>query len=123
MSYTYDDDNIFAKILAGDIPCETVLETEHSLAFKDINPQAPFHALVIPRGKYVNFEHFATTATAEELVDFARTVGEVMKLAGDNGNRMIANAGEDGHQDVPHVHVHVLAGRRLGPMLSASRAG
>ena len=123
MTYDYDDSNIFAKILAGEIPCEAVLETEHSLAFKDINPQAPFHVLVIPRGKYVNFEHFASTASDAEIVDFAHTVGQAMQLAGVAGNRMISNSGDDGHQDVPHLHVHVVAGQRLGPMLSNSLDG
>lgn len=119
MAYSYDDQNIFAKILRGEIPNSTVLETEHSLAFRDIAPQAPTHVLVIPKGPYVCFDHFAQNATDAEIVDFTRAVGEVCKLEGveENGFRLIANAGRDGVQDVPHLHVHVLAGRRLGRMV------
>lgn len=123
MPYTYDDDNVFARILRGDVPSETVLETEHSLAFRDIQPQAPTHVLVIPKGRYVNFDHFAASATEEEIVDFVRAVGLVTAEAGvspqqdGTGYRLIANTGRDGEQDVPHLHVHVLAGRILGRML------
>ena len=120
MSYDYDDQNIFARILRGEIPNQTVLETEHSLAFRDIAPQAPTHVLVIPKGPYVCFDHFAQDASEAEIVDFTRAVGEVCKREGvaENGFRLIANAGRDGVQDVPHLHVHILAGRRLGRMLS-----
>ncbi len=120
MDHTYDDQNIFAKILRGEIPNATVLETEHSLAFNDISPQAPAHVLVIPKGPYVCFDHFAAAASDAEIADFTRAVGEVCRLAGvaADGYRLIANAGRDGVQDVPHLHVHVLGGRRLGRMLS-----
>ncbi|SMX29808.1 HIT-like protein [Pelagimonas phthalicica] len=120
MSYVYDDQNIFAKILRGEIPNTTVLETEHSLAFRDIHPQAPTHVLVIPKGPYVCFDHFAQTASDAEIVDYVRAVGEVCKLEGveADGFRLIANAGKNGVQDVPHLHVHILAGRLLGPMLA-----
>lgn len=123
MPYTYDDQNIFAKILRGEIPNNTVLETEHSLAFHDIGPQAPLHVLVIPKGPYVNHDHFAAEASEAEIVDFTRTIGEVCRLVevapGNDGGgyRLISNAGEAGVQEVPHLHMHVLGGRVLGRML------
>ena len=123
MAYAYDDQNIFAKILRGEIPNKTVLETEHSLAFADIYPQAPTHVLVIPRGAYVNYDDFAQNASDAEIVDFTRAVGEVCCLtgvgpgAGGDGWRLIANAGENAIQEVPHMHVHVVGGRNLGRML------
>ncbi|WP_306151335.1 histidine triad nucleotide-binding protein [Roseovarius sp. MMSF_3281] len=119
MPYTYDDQNIFAKILRGEIPNDTVLETEHSLAFNDIQPQAPVHVLVIPKGPYVSYDHFAQNASDAEIADYTRAIGEVCKLKGieDGGFRMISNAGENGVQEVPHLHVHILAGRPLGRML------
>lgn len=120
MGYAYDDQNIFAKILRGEIPNTTVLETEHSLAFRDLYPQAPTHVLVIPKGPYVCFDHFAQEASDAEIVDYVRAVGEVCKAEGvaQDGWRMISNAGENGVQEVPHLHVHILAGRNLGRMLS-----
>jgi histidine triad (HIT) family protein len=123
MAYTYDPKNIFAKILRGEIPNDTVLETEHALAFRDIAPQAPDHVLVIPKGAYVSFDHFATEAGADEIVGYIRAVGEVSKILGvdldsdGDGYRMIANTGRNGVQDVPHLHVHILAGKFLGRML------
>lgn len=119
MAYIYDPDNIFAKILKGEIPKKTVLETEHTLAFRDIYPQAPVHVLVIPKGPYVNYDHFAREATDAEIVDFTRVVGEICRKEGleAEGFRLIANAGVTGLQDVPHLHVHILAGRPLGRML------
>jgi histidine triad (HIT) family protein len=123
MAYTYDDQNIFAKILRKEIPNATVLETEHCLAFKDIMPQAPAHVLVIPKGPYVNYDHFAKEATDAEIIDFTRTVGTVCNLAGvqpdtgGDGYRVIANTGNAGVQEVPHLHVHILGGRPLGRML------
>ena len=123
MAYAYDDQNIFAKILRGEIPNDTVLETQHSLAFRDINPGAPSHVLVIPKGPYVNFDHFSSDASDEEITDFIRAVGEVaaaekLTQAGDgNGYRLISNAGPDGVQEVPHLHIHVLGGKVLGRML------
>ncbi len=115
----YDDQNIFAKILRGEIPNSTVLETEHSLAFHDINPQAPVHVLVIPKGAYVSYDDFAMNASDEEITDYTRAVGQVCDMTGVRGDgfRLIANAGTAGVQDVPHLHVHVLGGRGLGPML------
>ena len=128
MSYSYDTDNIFAKILRGEIPNKTVLETEHSLAFEDIQPGAPVHVLVIPKGPYVCYDHFAAEASEAEIVDFTRAVGKVCELsgvqpnAGGGGFRLIANTGPDGLQEVPHLHVHVLGGRHLGRMLSLRSA-
>ncbi len=123
MAYTYDPENIFAKILRGEIPNDTVLETEHCLAFRDIAPQAPDHVLIIPKGAYVSFDHFATEASDDEIVDYTRTIGKVCKMLGvdldtaTDGYRMIANTGKNGVQDVPHLHVHILAGKFLGRML------
>jgi histidine triad (HIT) family protein len=123
MAYTYDPENIFAKILRGEIPNDTVLETEHALAFRDIAPQAPDHVLVIPKGAYVSFDHFAVEAGADEIVGYIRAIGEVSKMLGvdlgsdGDGYRMIANTGKNGVQDVPHLHVHILAGKFLGRML------
>ena len=119
MPYSYDEQNIFAKILRREIPNDTVLETEHSLAFNDIQPQAPVHVLVIPKGPYVCYDHFAQTASDAEILDYTRTIGEVCKLKGvhDDGFRLISNAGEAGVQEVPHLHVHILGGRPLGRML------
>lgn len=123
MSYVYDDTNIFARILRGEIPNKTVLETDHTLAFHDIAPQAPVHVLVIPKGKYVNFDHFSAEASDEEIADFARTAAEVCRMtgirpgAGGQGYRTISNAGAHGVQEVPHYHMHILGGRVLGRML------
>ena len=121
--YSYDDQNVFAKILRGEIPNKTVLETEHTLAFEDIGPQAPVHILVIPKGAYVNYDHFATDASDAEIADFTRVIGhitgdlEITPGSGGLGYRLIANSGEAGVQEVPHMHVHILGGRVLGRML------
>ena len=126
MAYVYDDQNIFAKILRGEIPNTTVLETDHCLAFRDINAQAPEHVLVIPKGPYVCFDHFANNASDAEILDFTRAIAKVtgsLKVdfgGGGNGYRLIANSGKDGMQEVPHLHVHVVAGRSLGRMLGLS---
>jgi histidine triad (HIT) family protein len=123
MSQAYDDTNIFARILRGEIPNKTVLETEHTLAFEDIRPQAPVHVLVIPKGAYVDFDHFAAEASEAEIVDFVRAVGQVARqtgaaaTAGGEGFRTISNAGPHGVQEVAHFHLHVLGGRVLGRML------
>ncbi|SCM69043.1 histidine triad nucleotide-binding protein [Donghicola eburneus] len=120
MSYTYDDQNIFAKILRGEIPNKTVLETDHTLAFHDIYPQAPIHVLVIPKGPYVCYDHFCQEASDAEILDFNRTFGKVCEMVGvkDGGFRTIANAGENAIQEVPHLHFHILGGRNLGRMLA-----
>lgn len=123
MAYSYDDQNIFAKILRGEIPNKTVMETEYALAFEDINPQAPTHVLVIPKGPYVNFDHFAAMASDAEITGFVKAVGHVCEKLGiaegmgGNGYRMLSNAGRDGVQDVPHFHLHICAGRVLGRMI------
>ena len=122
MRYSYDTQNIFAKILRGEIPCNIVAETEHCLAFHDIAPQAPHHVLVIPKGAYVNYDDFALNATDAEIVDFTRTIGKicadlgVCPVAAQGGYRLISNAGPDGRQDVPHLHMHILAGANIGPL-------
>jgi histidine triad (HIT) family protein len=115
----YDDSNVFARILRGEIPCDKVHETEHALAFRDIRPQAPIHVLVIPRGRWVSFDDFGTQAPEADQAGFWRAVAEVARLVGADreGYRMIANHGPNSHQEVPHFHVHILGGRRLGPML------
>ncbi|MDQ7071078.1 MAG: histidine triad nucleotide-binding protein [Rhodobacterales bacterium] len=119
MDYTYDDQNIFAKILRSEIPNDTVLETEYALAFNDIGPQAPVHVLVIPKGPYVSYDHFALAASDAEILGYTRAIGEVCRIVGvqDNGFRMISNAGQDGVQEVPHLHVHILGGRMMGRMV------
>ncbi len=118
---TYDSDNIFAKILRGEIPCDKVYEDEFSLAFHDINPQAPVHILVIPKGEYVSMADFTATAPADLIAGFFRAVGQVARdnALEEPGYRILANAGADAHQEVPHLHVHIFGGKRLGPMLAA----
>jgi histidine triad (HIT) family protein len=120
MAHAYDSDNIFAKILRGEIPNRTLLETDHSLAFHDIQPQAPVHVLVIPKGPYVSFDHFAAEASEAEIVDFNRSIAKACEMTevAEGGFRLIANAGFNGVQEVPHLHVHVLGGRPLGRMLT-----
>lgn len=121
---TYDDDNIFAKILRGEIPARRVLENEHVLAFHDISAQAPTHILVIPKGKYISFDDFAAKASDAEIAAFVRAAGQIASdegiapMSGGEGFRIIANAGKNGVQEVPHFHLHVLGGRWLGRMLA-----
>jgi len=117
----YDPANIFAKILSGDIPAKKIYEDEFSLAFHDIQPQAPVHALVIPKGDFVSSADFAANAPAELIVGFHRAVAHVAKELGleETGYRLISNMGWNSHQEVPHYHVHILGGRPLGPMLAA----
>jgi diadenosine tetraphosphate (Ap4A) HIT family hydrolase len=115
----YDDSNIFAKILRGEVPWKRILETEHALAFHDINPLAPTHALVIPKGAYVSMADFSANASSEEIAGFFRAVGETARELGvaDSGYRILANAGVDANQEVAHFHVHIFGGAPLGPML------
>ncbi|KUR74941.1 histidine triad nucleotide-binding protein [Novosphingobium sp. FSW06-99] len=115
----YDDQNVFAKILRGEIPAQKVYEDDWALAFHDINPQAPTHVLVIPKGAYVSWDDFSLRATEAEIAGFVRAVGHVAREAGlvAPGYRLLANTGTDSHQEVPHLHVHLFAGRPLGPML------
>ncbi|UWQ15801.1 histidine triad nucleotide-binding protein [Aliiroseovarius sp. M344] len=123
MAYVYDDQNIFAKILRGEIPNDTVYEDDYALAFRDIQPQAPVHVLVIPKGPYVTYDHFANTASEAEIVGYTRAIGKVCAFLGvepgngGRGYRTIANTGEAGVQEVPHLHTHILGGRMLGRML------
>jgi diadenosine tetraphosphate (Ap4A) HIT family hydrolase len=116
----YDDQNIFAKILRGEIPSKRVYDDEFAIAFHDINPQAPTHLLVIPKGAYVSWDDFSARASDAEIAGFIRAVGTVARAAGlvEPGYRLLANIGQDGHQEVPHLHVHVFGGRPLGPMLA-----
>lgn len=116
----YDDNNIFARILRGEIPCKKVHEDEHTLAFEDINPRAPVHTLVIPKGKYVSMNDFAEKASDAEIAGLMRAVRTVAALKGvdASGFRLIANNGVDGGQEVPHLHFHVLGGRVIGTMVS-----
>ena len=118
----YDPDNIFAKILRGEIPCEKVYEDDYALAFPDINPQAPTHVLVIPKGPYISQDDFSEKASEAEIAGFWRAVGAIARELGvaDSGYRFLANTGPDAHQEVMHFHVHLFAGRKLGPMLAKS---
>lgn len=115
----YDDGNIFAKILRGEIPCDKVYESEHALAFRDINPQTPVHILVIPKGSYASSDDFAAEASDAEIAGFFRAVGVVAREAGvaESGYRVLSNAGVDAHQEVPHFHMHVFGGKNLGRMI------
>lgn len=116
----YDDDNIFAKILRDEIPSKRVYEDDHAVAFHDINAQAPTHILVIPRGRYVSWDDFTANASDAEISGYIRAIGHVAREAGlvEPGYRLLANTGMDAHQEVPHLHVHIFAGRKLGPMLA-----
>jgi diadenosine tetraphosphate (Ap4A) HIT family hydrolase len=116
----YDDTNIFARILRGELPCRKVYEDEHVLAFHDINPLSPTHILVIPKGAYVSWDDFSAKASDEEMAALVRAVGNIAREAGlvADGYRLLANTGREAGQEVPHLHVHIFAGRRLGPMLA-----
>jgi histidine triad (HIT) family protein len=116
----YDESNIFARILRGEIPCRKVYEDDHALAFHDINPQAPVHILIIPKGAWVSWDDFSARADPEEIAGFVRAVGHVAREQGlvAPGYRLLANAGINSGQEVPHLHVHLFGGRPLGPMLA-----
>ena len=116
----YDDSNIFARILRGEIPSKRVYEDEFALAFHDVNPQAPVHILVIPKGAWVSWDDFSERASAEEIAGFVRAVGKVARDQGlvAPGYRLLANVGRNSRQEVPHLHVHIFGGRGLGPMLA-----
>ena len=116
----YDEGNIFAKILRGELPCKKVHEDEHSLAFHDINPLAPVHVLVIPKGPYVSWDDFSATASEAEIAAMTRAIGEVARMVGADaqGYRVLSNVGKRAGQEVPHLHVHVFGGQPLGPMLA-----
>jgi histidine triad (HIT) family protein len=116
----YDDSNIFARILRGEIPSKKVYEDEHVLAFQDINPLSPTHILVIPKGPYVSWDDFSEKASDEELAAFVRAVGRIARDEGlvAYGYRLLANVGLNSGQEVPHLHMHIFGGRPLGPMLA-----
>ena len=119
---SYDKNNIFAKILRGEIPCKKIYEDKFVLSFYDINPQKKIHALVIPKGKYVNLDDFSTKASTEEMVGFLKginTVAKKLKISVDTGKgyRALANIGEDGGQEVPHLHFHLFGGEKVGKMV------
>ena len=116
----YDANNIFARILRGEIPAKRVYEDEHALAFHDIAPQAPVHVLVIPKGAYVSWDDFSARATDAEIAGFVRAAGHVAREHGlvEPGYRLLANIGGHGGQEVPHLHVHLFGGAPLGPMLA-----
>ena len=116
----YDENNIFARILRGEIPSKTVYEDEHALAFQDINPLSPTHVLVIPKGSYVSWDDFSERASDAEIAGFVRAVGKVARDSGlvAPGYRLLANVGLNSGQAVPHLHVHLFGGRPLGPMLA-----
>ena len=115
----YDDGNIFAKILRGEIPCKKVAEDEHTLAFEDINPLRAVHVLVIPKGAYVDWRDFAATESADEQAAFTRMIANVADITGiaGSGYRVISNIGRDGGQEVPHLHMHVLGGEPVGALV------
>ncbi len=121
----YDPQNIFARILRGEVPSKKVYEDDHALAFHDINPQAPVHVLVIPKGSYVSLADFTATASAAEIAGFWRAVGKVARDLGLDGTgyRVLSNMGEDGGQEVPHLHVHIFGGRRIGRMVPRAETG
>jgi diadenosine tetraphosphate (Ap4A) HIT family hydrolase len=116
----YDENNIFARILRGEIPSKKVYEDQHALAFHDINPLAPTHILVIPKGPYVSWDDFSATASDAEIAGFVRAVGKIAREEGlvESGYRLLANVGLNSGQEVPHLHVHIFGGRSLGPMLA-----
>jgi histidine triad (HIT) family protein len=119
---SYDTNNIFAKILRGEIPCKKVFENEHVIAFHDIAPKAPVHILVLPRGPYVGMDDFTAKASPEEIAGLFRALGEIARKEGldETGYRVISNCGLNGGQEVPHLHLHLLGGRRLGRMVEAA---
>ena len=119
----YDDENVFAKILRGEIPCNKVDECNHTLSFHDIQPQAPVHVLVIPKGAYVSMTDFSENAPAEAQAAYIAALGRVAKMVGvtEDGYRLIANTGINGHQDVPHLHVHIMGGQSLGRMMPSTQ--
>ena len=116
----YDINNIFAKILRGEVTCEVINEDEHALSFADINPQAPVHILVIPKGAYTDWSDFVSRASPKEIVAFTKAISRVADLTGisETGYRVISNVGADSHQEVPHLHMHVLGGTAIGPLVT-----
>jgi histidine triad (HIT) family protein len=122
-SMAYDSTNVFARILRGEIPCKKVHEDGHTLAFHDINPQTPVHALVIPKGAYESMEDFSARASEAEQAALIRAIGEVARKLGvaASGYRVLSNCGRDGNQEVPHLHFHIFGGRQLGRMIGGPK--
>ena len=120
MNESYDTQNIFAKILRSEIPCNKILENDYALAFSDINPQSPIHILIIPKQAYLNFHDFMENASTKEIEFFWKLVNDVINVSkiSQKGFRIISNSGDDGNQDVPHFHLHVLGGKNLGRMIN-----
>ena len=116
----YDKNNIFAKILRGEIPCKKIFENDYVLSFHDINPQKKIHALVIPKGEYVDLDDFNQKASDKEITEFYKAVSHVSSLlrAKDKGYRVLSNIGSDGGQEVPHLHFHIFAGEKIGRMVA-----
>ena len=116
---SYDPSNIFARILRGELPCKKIAEDEHTLAFEDINPQAPVHILVIPKGSYTDWSDFSRNASEVEQSALTKMIGHVANVAGiiESGYRIISNNGNDGHQEVPHLHFHLFGGEKIGKMV------
>ena len=118
----YDNGNIFAKILRGEIPCKKIYENEYVLSFYDINPQRKIHALVIPKGSYVDIDHFMQNAIDKEILELFKAISHVAKLLKvsnvDNGYRVLSNIGNHGGQEVPHLHFHIFGGEKVGKMVS-----
>ena len=117
---TYDKNNIFAKILRSEIPCQKVYENEYVLAFHDVNPQKKIHVLVIPKGEYIDLDDFNNKASNKEIVELSKAITHVANLLGlkDEGYRTLTNIGNDGGQEVPHLHFHIFAGEKIGKMVS-----
>ena len=117
----YDDNNIFAKILRGEIPCDKVYEDDYVLAFNDITPKAPVHVLLIPKGRYISIDDFGANASAQEVKGFYAALAKIVEEKGiaGTGFRSIANTGDDGGQEVPHFHMHILGGKSIGQMVSS----
>jgi len=117
----YDKDNIFAKILRGEVPCNKVYENEYVLSFHDVNPQKKIHILVIPKGEYIDLDHFNTEASEKEILEFNKSITNIIRLLkisnNDSGYRVISNVGQDGEQEIPHVHFHILGGEKTGRMI------
>jgi len=117
----YDKNNIFAKIIRQEVPCKKVYENEHVLAFYDVKPQKKIHVLIIPKGEYIDLDHFHQTASDKEIVEFNKAILEVVKIlkisSKDNGYRLLSNIGNDGGQEVPHLHYHIFGGEHIGKMV------
>lgn len=120
MTVAYDDSNIFARILRGEIPATKIYEDDHVVAINDINPQTPTHVLVLPKGKYVSFDDFSAKASDAEITALVKATGKIARDLGvaDTGYRLLLNHGPHSHQEVPHLHIHILGGRPLGPLVA-----